>query len=96
MTEREADKKLLEEECGHLLAEIERLQKNMEMQGDRWENLSHLVNMNLPRRTRILTLATQIYTSINIEDSKAMKRLSYIAMIYLPAAFMSIRQLSLL
>ena len=32
---------------------------------------------------------------VNIEDSRAMKRLSYITMIFLPGSFMAVRDLSL-
>jgi Mg2+ and Co2+ transporter CorA len=31
-----------------------------------------------------------VYTSVNIEDSKAMKRLSYVTMIFLPASFVAV------
>jgi len=70
--ERENDKKLLKQECGNLLTEIERLQMNRKMQDDRVENVKHLV-----------------YAMVNIEDSRAMKRLSYITMIFLPGSFMA-------
>jgi len=75
--QREHDKKLLMQECGHLLTEIERLQMNREMQDDRVQNVKHLV-----------------YAMVNIEDSKAMKRLSYITMIFLPGSFMAVRVFS--
>jgi hypothetical protein len=42
--QREADMKLLIQECGHLLTEIERLQMNREMQDDRVQNVKHLVS----------------------------------------------------
>jgi hypothetical protein len=55
--ERELDKKLLDEECGHLLTEIERLQMNRQMQDDRVQNVTHLVTINLGRvRARISDL----------------------------------------
>ena len=41
--DREFNKKLLDEECGHLLTEIERLQMNRQMQDDRVQNVKHLV-----------------------------------------------------
>jgi hypothetical protein len=41
--QRRLDEKLLAEECGHLLTEIERLQMNRQMQDDRVENVKHLV-----------------------------------------------------
>jgi len=41
--QRRLDKKLLAEEYGHLLTEIERLQMNRQMQDDRVQNVKHLV-----------------------------------------------------
>jgi hypothetical protein len=41
--QRKLDKKLLTEECRHLLTEIERLQMNRQMQDDRVQNVKHLV-----------------------------------------------------
>jgi len=38
---------------------------------------------------RVQNVQRLIYTSVNIEDSKAMKRLSYITMLFLPASFVA-------
>jgi len=71
-TQRKLDKKLLVQECGNLLLEIERLEMNRRLQDDRVQNVKLLV-----------------YAMVNIEDSKAMKRLSYITMIFLPGSFVA-------
>ena len=95
--EREFNKKLLDEECGHLLTEIERLQMNRQMQDDRVQNVKHLVITKLASACSLaeyLTGIIQVYAMVNIEDSKAMKRLSYITMIFLPGSFMAVRYLS--
>jgi hypothetical protein len=47
--QREIDEKLLKQECGHLLTEIERLQMNRQMQDDRVQNVKHLVITNFGR-----------------------------------------------
>jgi hypothetical protein len=95
--EREFNKKLLFEECGHLLTEIERLQMNRQKQDDRVQNVKHLVITTFVAlcRPEFLTWTIQVYAMVNIEDSKAMKRLSYITMIFLPGSFMAVRTLSL-
>lgn len=93
--ERLSDKKLLAQECGHLLTEIERLQMNRQMQDDRVQNVTHLVIAQFgpgSGNNFFLTQTMQVYAMVNIEDSKAMKRLSYITMIFLPASFMAVRQ----
>jgi hypothetical protein len=42
-------------------------------------------------REFLMLLTMQVYAMVNIEDSKAMKRLSYITMIFLPGSFMAVR-----
>jgi len=54
--------------------------------------LSEIHRLELNRQTqddRVKNVQNLVYTSVNIEDSKAMKRLSYITMIFLPASFVA-------
>jgi len=54
--------------------------------------LSEIERLEVNRRTlddRVQNVQNLVYTSVNIEDSKAMKRLSYITMIFLPASFVA-------
>jgi len=54
--------------------------------------LSEVHRLEMNRKTlddRVQNVQNLVYTSVNIEDSKAMKRLSYITMIFLPASFVA-------
>jgi len=54
--------------------------------------LSEIDRLEMHRKTlddRVKNVQALVYTSVNIEDSKAMKRLSYITMIFLPASFVA-------
>lgn len=90
--QRELDKELLVQECGNLLREIERLEMNRQLQNDRVQNVKHLVITRIQASVRGLSnnVWIQVYATVNIEDSKAMKRLSYITMIFLPGSFIAV------
>ena len=96
--ERKVNTDFLTDECEHLLTEIERLQMNRQMQDERVQNVTHLVNANLlhPQQKMSDVQTIQVYAMVNIEDSRAMKRLSYITMIFLPGSFMAVSGLSLM
>ncbi|KAF8236084.1 hypothetical protein L208DRAFT_1391150 [Tricholoma matsutake] len=54
--------------------------------------LSEISRLELYRQSlddRVQNVQRLVYTSVNIDDSKAMKRLSYISMIFLPASFVA-------
>ncbi|KDQ11807.1 hypothetical protein BOTBODRAFT_46216 [Botryobasidium botryosum FD-172 SS1] len=90
---RNSDRTLLNKECGSLLSEIERLEMNRKMQDARLQNVMDLVHI-------FNEVDLKVFAAVNIGDSKAMKRLSYITMIFLPATFlatvfgMNVRELS--
>ena len=90
---RAADKELLDKECGNILSEVERLQHSRTTLDLRVQNVQRLVSADTGASSFSQPMPkVQIYTSVNIEDSKAMKRLSYITMIFLPAGFVAVRQ----
>ncbi|KAG9311749.1 hypothetical protein JVU11DRAFT_7992 [Chiua virens] len=84
--ERQKSKQLLEQEAVHLLSEIQRLEKQRSIQSDRLKNASQLaystVNIEDSRSMQKLTKAT-------MKDSAAMKQISYLTMIFLPASYLS-------
>ncbi|KAG2159248.1 uncharacterized protein EDB93DRAFT_1324706 [Suillus bovinus] len=77
-------KELMERECKNLLAEIDRLHRRCGMFISRLKNATDLafatVNIQDSRQTSTLTRAT-------LRDSAAMKQISYLTMIFLPASF---------
>jgi len=85
-SEREISKKLLVQESDNLLGEIERLEKQRQIQSDRLKNAMALafstVNIEDSRTMKELTHAT-------LRDSAAMKLVSYLTMIFLPASYLS-------
>ncbi|KAG1817382.1 hypothetical protein EV424DRAFT_1324487 [Suillus variegatus] len=84
--ERKESKELMEMESGNLLSEIDRLEKRRAMLGNRLKNVMDLafatVNIDDSRQTRKLTEAT-------VRDSAAMKQISYLTMVFLPASFLA-------
>jgi hypothetical protein len=90
---RTSDKALLKTECENLLSEIHRLELSRKTQDDRVQNVQNLVSaFSKCLYSYIVIAMPQVYTSVDIEDSKAMKRLSYITMIFLPASFVAVSQ----
>ncbi|KAG1883344.1 hypothetical protein F4604DRAFT_285195 [Suillus subluteus] len=86
VSELNESKKLMETESKNLISEIERLEKRREMLTNRLKNVMELafatVNLNDSKQTRKLTEAT-------VRDSAAMKQISYLTMIFLPASFLA-------
>ncbi|KAK7052405.1 hypothetical protein R3P38DRAFT_3306138 [Favolaschia claudopus] len=77
-------KDLMRRESNNLLNEIARLEQNRNMQDKRLKNVMDLafssVNLEDSRTMRHLTEAT-------VRDSAAMKQISYLTMVFLPASF---------
>ncbi|TDL18741.1 hypothetical protein BD410DRAFT_792924 [Rickenella mellea] len=77
-------KDLLKKEADNLLSEVDRLQRLRDMQDNRLKNVIDLafatVNIEDSRDMKKLTEAT-------MRDSAAMKQISYLTMIFLPAGF---------
>ncbi|KAG0699512.1 hypothetical protein DFH29DRAFT_1001932 [Suillus ampliporus] len=84
--QREESDELMKKECENLLGEIDRLEKRRLMLSDRLKNAMNLafasVNIEDSRQTRTLTQAT-------VRDSAAMKQISYLTMVFLPASFLA-------
>ncbi|KAI9568122.1 hypothetical protein HD554DRAFT_822481 [Boletus coccyginus] len=84
--ERENSHALLEKESKNLLSEIERLEKQRQIQSDRLKNAMDLafstVNIEDSKSMQDLTKAT-------MRDSAAVKQISYLTMIFLPASYLS-------
>ncbi|KAF8553819.1 hypothetical protein OG21DRAFT_1522884 [Imleria badia] len=84
--ERESSKLLLIQESNTLVAEIRRLETQRQIQSDRLKNAMALafstVNIEDSRSMQDLTKAT-------MRDSAAMKQISYLTMIFLPASYLS-------
>ncbi|KIK44700.1 hypothetical protein CY34DRAFT_10847 [Suillus luteus UH-Slu-Lm8-n1] len=78
------EKELMERECDNLLSEITRLERKCTMFVSRLKNATDLafaaVNIEDSRQTHKLTKAT-------LRDSAAMKQISYLTMVFLPASF---------
>ncbi|KAG2159250.1 uncharacterized protein EDB93DRAFT_275115 [Suillus bovinus] len=81
---RDITKELMDRECKNLLAEINRLHRRCEMFINRLKNATDLafatVNIVDSYETHEMTEAT-------LRDSAAMKQISYLTMIFLPASF---------
>ncbi|KAG1837319.1 hypothetical protein DFJ58DRAFT_669005 [Suillus subalutaceus] len=79
-------KDLMERESENLLSEIDRLIKRREMLSNRLKNVMDLafaiVNIDDSKQTRKLTEAT-------VRDSAAMKLISYLTMVFLPASLLA-------
>ncbi|OAX34434.1 hypothetical protein K503DRAFT_774540 [Rhizopogon vinicolor AM-OR11-026] len=84
--QRNTSKELMDRECGNLLSEIDRLERRREMLSSRLKNAMDLafatVNIEDSKQTRELTQAT-------VRDSAAMKQISYLTMVFLPASFVA-------
>lgn len=82
--ERKDSMVLMERECANLLSEIGRLETRRLLQSSRLKNVMDLafatVNIEDSKHMRDLTEAT-------VRDSGAMKQISYLTMIFLPASF---------
>jgi hypothetical protein len=94
--EREHSVKLLHKECNNLYSDIQRLEKNRCMMDKRLKNVMQLVfsTVNIRDSERMQEL-----TQAAVKDSSAMKQISYLTMVFLPATFaatafgMNIREL---
>ena len=90
---RASDKTLLDRECNNLLSEVARLEQSRATLDFRVQNVQRLVSTNIGASVFAWLMSkVQIYTSVNIEDSKAIKRLSYMSMVFLPASFVAVSQ----
>ncbi|KAG2076944.1 hypothetical protein BDR04DRAFT_1148648 [Suillus decipiens] len=80
---RDTAEELLRRECKNLLSEIDRLRRRCSMLLGRLKNATDLayatVNIEDSRQTHKLTMAT-------LRDSAAMKLISYLSMVFLPAS----------
>lgn len=86
-----SDKKLLKKECENLLAEIHRMEAYRKMLANRVQNVQALVSASLEASPSLFSISNiQVFTNVDLGDSKAMKRLSYISMIFLPATFTAV------
>jgi len=78
--------RLLKRECDNLMNEIERLQNELDTQERRLKNVMDLVfssvNITDSRYMRDMT-------TVAVRDSAAMKQISYLTMVFLPASFAS-------
>jgi len=77
-------KRRLEIECNHLIDEIERLQMERETHTERLKNATNLLfsRINLQDSNEMRHL-----TAVAVRDSRAMKQVSILTMIFLPASF---------
>jgi hypothetical protein len=84
--DREASLETMQRECKNLLDQIERMELACGMLGKRLQNVMNLVfstvNIEDSKHMRYLTEAT-------VRDSAAMKQISYLTMIFLPASFVA-------
>ncbi|KAH7890287.1 hypothetical protein F5I97DRAFT_7352 [Phlebopus sp. FC_14] len=84
--ERQTSADLLQKETGNLLSEIDRLEGQRNMQSNRLKNVMDLafatVNIDDSRHMKRLTQAT-------VRDSAAMKQISYLTMVFLPASLIA-------
>ncbi|KAK7056720.1 hypothetical protein VNI00_002437 [Paramarasmius palmivorus] len=71
-------RKRLEKECNHLLIEIQRLDKQLQMQGQRLENVMNLVGAHTlyPLLARLTGLFKKVFSTVSIKDSSRMQELS--------------------
>ncbi|KAG1837318.1 hypothetical protein DFJ58DRAFT_734437 [Suillus subalutaceus] len=83
-SERDDTMELMAKECANLLSEIGRLENRRLMLSSRVKNVTDLafalVNIDDSKQMKALTEAT-------VRDSGAMKQISYLTMIFLPASF---------
>jgi len=84
--ERDSSLTVLERECDNLLDEVNRLEREREMQERRLSNVMHLVfsTVNILDSTRMKEM-----TEASTRDSSAMKQIAYLSMVFLPATFVS-------
>jgi len=84
--ERDFSLTLLKRECDNLLDEVDRLEREREMQDRRLHNVMHLVfsSVNIMDSKRMKEM-----TEISVKDSSAMKQIAYLSMVFLPAAFVA-------
>ncbi|OJA16732.1 hypothetical protein AZE42_07560 [Rhizopogon vesiculosus] len=84
LEERKVSTDLMAKECANLLSEIERLESRRSMQSSRLKNAMDLafatVNIQDSKHMQKLAEATT-------RDSAAMKQISYLTMVFLPASF---------
>ncbi|KAF8584986.1 hypothetical protein K439DRAFT_1616330 [Ramaria rubella] len=82
--ERKSSRALLEKECKNLLTQIDRLKMSREMWDKRLKNVMHLVfsSVNIEDSKHMQRL-----TEAAVRDSAAMKQISYLTMVFLPASF---------
>lgn len=84
--EHEDSKNLMDKETHNLISEIERLEGQRSMYSDRLQNVMRLafasVNIEDSRAMKRLTEAS-------LKDSAAMKQISYLTMVFLPASLMA-------
>jgi Mg2+ and Co2+ transporter CorA len=85
--EREHSVKLLHKECNNLYSDIQRLEKNRCMMDKRLKNVMQLVfsTVNIRDSERMQEL-----TQAAVKDSSAMKQISYLTMVFLPATFAAV------
>ncbi|KAF8463036.1 hypothetical protein JB92DRAFT_3136636 [Gautieria morchelliformis] len=83
-SEQKSSQELLKKECQNLLTQIERLKMSRKMWDQRLQNVMHLVfssvNIEDSKRMQELTRAA-------VRDSAAMRQISYLTMVFLPATF---------
>jgi Mg2+ and Co2+ transporter CorA len=91
---RNSDNELLERECENIFLEVDRLTLSRQTLDDRVQNVQNLVGHESKSTFMLQMTKIKVYATINIDDSRAMKRLSYITMIFLPATFLAVGQLS--
>jgi len=75
-SEKELNDMFLERECDHLILEIDRLTKDLEMQQSRLKNVVDLV-CSVCSENIDMTSCIQIVFSMNISDNKAMRNLAF-------------------
>ncbi|KIL59755.1 hypothetical protein M378DRAFT_131254 [Amanita muscaria Koide BX008] len=71
-------------ECDHLLHQISRIEKDCKMQELR---LANMMNLGYSRLNIYDSKQTTHLTEASLRDSKAMKQIAYLTMVFLPATF---------
>jgi len=84
--ERDFTLSLMKRECDNLLGEVDRLEKERDMQESRLRNVMHLVfsTVNIMDSKQM-----QKMTRASVRDSAAMKQIAYLSMVFLPATFVA-------
>jgi len=84
--ERDFSVTLLKRECDNLLDEVDRLEREREMQSRRLSNVMHLISStaNILDSSRMKEM-----TEASTRDSAAMKQIAYLSMVFLPPTFVS-------